>query len=189
VVNVESPFTFDFSCNRLSSIPPISAFFRLFDVTGNSVANLPDSLFEVRSRISLTGNPISPAFNNTSPELAAIEEIDIVRTDIRIASFGRAMQELMSTFHCDELSDARLLHFDAGASVVYAEMIGLRQTMEDTIIVKQHYCGHTTSTVCSTATAANVSPAMLRTVFPPFLPINRRHRPLYWTLSSSFTRG
>jgi Leucine-rich repeat (LRR) protein len=48
-VNVDSPFTFDFSCNAISSIPPTSALFRLFDVTGNSVGNLPDSLFEARS--------------------------------------------------------------------------------------------------------------------------------------------
>jgi serine/threonine protein phosphatase PrpC len=49
------------------------------------------------------------------------------------------MQKLISIFRNDESSDARLLHFDASASVVYAEMIGFRQTMEDAMIVRQHY--------------------------------------------------
>jgi Leucine-rich repeat (LRR) protein len=125
-VNVKSSFIFDFSCNALSSIPPISAFLRLFDVTGNSIGNLPDSLFEACSHISFTGNPISRAFDATSPEFSAIEEINIVGTDIRIAPFGRAMQELVSTFRDDESNDAWLLHFDTSASVVCAEMISLR---------------------------------------------------------------
>jgi Leucine-rich repeat (LRR) protein len=33
-MNVDGPFTFNLSCNTISSIPPVSAFFRLFDVTG-----------------------------------------------------------------------------------------------------------------------------------------------------------
>jgi Leucine-rich repeat (LRR) protein len=175
--NVNNPLTFDFSYNALINIPPISPFFRLFDVTENSVWNLPDSAFERFSRISFTDNPISRAFDDASPELSVIEEIDIVEIDIRIASFGRAMQELVRTFRGDESRDTRLLHFDADASIVYAEMISRCQRMEDAMIVRQHYRGDNAFDGVFDSHGGDRTACYAAAAFPALFADKPRHRP------------
>lgn len=137
-VNVYTPFIFDFSCNAITNIPEMSAYWQLFDIAGNSVSALPDSIFQGRSRLSLTGNPIGQTFHDLSQ---TIESIDISKTDISILSTGYSTQEIISDFMGDESTDERLVYFEYNTSVGYAEMLGLRQTMEDAMIIRQHYRG------------------------------------------------
>jgi serine/threonine protein phosphatase PrpC len=135
-VNIYTPFIFDFSCNSITNIPEISAYWQLFDITNNCVSVVPDSIFRGRSRLSLTGNPINQIFNELSE---TIESIEINKTDIQIHSIGDSLQELISNFTGNESNDERFLYFEFNDSVGYAEMLGFRQNMEDAMIIRQHF--------------------------------------------------
>jgi serine/threonine protein phosphatase PrpC len=139
--NVYAPFVFDFSYNKITTIPPFSALLRLFDVTGNAITNFPDSLLDARSRLVLTGNPISRTFEPLSPLLKSVETVDVAGTGIRFSTLGPSMQELITDFSGEEPDDVRRVYFEFDAAVGYAEMVGLRPTMEDGMIVRQHYRG------------------------------------------------
>jgi serine/threonine protein phosphatase PrpC len=87
------------------------------------------------------------------------------------------MQELVSTSRSEESSDARLLHFDASASVVCGEMIGLCQRMKDAMMVRQDYRGGNDFYSVFDSHGGNRTARYVAVAFPALFANKPRHRP------------
>jgi serine/threonine protein phosphatase PrpC/Leucine-rich repeat (LRR) protein len=173
--------TVDVSCNKLAELPEIAATFRLFDVSHNSISQIPTGLFDSTSRICLTDNPIEQVL-----DVAVVEAVDTVGTKITVESPGKRVQEIVRNWEGAESSNPRDLYLEIDENVGYAEMIGARPTMEDAIIVRRNFrpgvdffavfdghCGHSAARYAAAAFPAlfkgiEITVESVRTVFDRF---------------------
>jgi hypothetical protein len=115
-MNADNPFTFDFSCNALISIRPslLSSDYSMLRVTRSGISLIRPS----KDSLAYHSQTVRSAARSTMHHRSSLRS---KRSTLSGPISGsrrsgeRVMQELVSTFRCDESSDARLLHFDASA--------------------------------------------------------------------------
>lgn len=132
----------DVSFNKIKSIPPLDAAFRLLDVSHNEITEFPKEYFNTRSYIYLSGNPITAEYSPL--EMTRTCYIDISNTNITLKQIDRENEEYPSNLYGIQLDYSGELPLDtvctytkSDSSISAASMIGTRSAMEDCLVIRK----------------------------------------------------
>ena len=136
--NILVPITLDASHNQIKSIPPFASPFTLLDLSYNELTTLPETIFKFKSAIKVGGNPIEQTVDITN--LTKIKTLDVHNTKITITgTLPKDLDELTTTYKDGDKATSPVHLFFKGEKIGYSEMIGLRPSMEDAIIIRENY--------------------------------------------------
>ena len=137
--NFMQQMVIDVSHNKITTIPPMNAPFRLLDLSYNQITSIPESFFSTRSYIYLTGNPITATFNPKA--MSRLCSIDILHTNIKIEHCGEYpdnLFEIAMGYDNQVPVDTVKVFFNTDEYVSHAGMIGTRSTMEDCVVMRKN---------------------------------------------------
>lgn len=133
------------SHNQISSIKFENNQYNLFDLSFNKLTVIPDSIFTMKSHIDLSSNPIQQDL--PSEKLELIDCIDISHTQIKIiGDIPDLVREIVADTKpavSPEVDENRVIPatssfvFDYDYSLGYSETIGMRNDMEDALVILQ----------------------------------------------------
>ncbi|OHT12199.1 protein phosphatase 2C [Tritrichomonas foetus] len=124
-------YSIDVSYNKLTTMPALS-YPKLydFDICHNQIVDVPKFSLPNLAYFKVAENPTNTVFDK---ELPALQQLDICHTKA-IAQSSQNIREVLYT--SDETKYARGKRLDFGNSSAVAEMRGVRETQEDSIIIQ-----------------------------------------------------
>lgn len=123
----------DLSLNKIQEFPRslIRKNLREIDISHNQITEFPDVISSELEFVKLQGNPIHGCLDFS--QCHNLDTVDITRTQLQTVYLDRFVRERLCSIPD---ADIRTWKYTAAEKSGYAEMLGIRPTMEDSIIVR-----------------------------------------------------
>lgn len=131
----------DISHNKITSIPEnLRMDFSLFDISYNPITNIPLHI--------MTENTASYNFSGISElkmelndsQMPKVSFLNIFGTQIKIVPPKLKLKTIVDSLSTEsDLTDPDIYHFECNSSVGFSDTIGKRETMEDSMVIRQHF--------------------------------------------------
>lgn len=132
----------DLSHNQIKTLPRnLRMHFSLFDISYNPIEEIPkELLFSNNASYNFCGIPSLTMEINLN-ELTRISFLNVFGTNIKVNSLNPSKQVVI-----DEMKfghhpyTPQTIYFECDKSVGFSDTIGKRNSMEDTMVIRQHFC-------------------------------------------------